>query len=128
MLNKYFLPFAAVLMALPIYLDRADASPVVAHNLANVASVSAMQPVAYRGRAAVGPRGGVAVRGPHGGVAVRGPRGGVAVRGGAYHVGHRYYGGVWYGTGRHYYGGRWWPYGVGSCWTPSPIGYVWTCG
>ena len=50
------------------------------------------------------------------------------VRGGAYRVGGRYYGGVWYGTGRRWYGGRWWPYGVGSCWSPSPIGYVWTCG
>ena len=119
---------AAALMALPIYLDRADASPVLAHNPGTVASASAVQSVAFRGRATVGPRGGVAVRGPRGGVAVRGPRGGVAVRGGAYRVGHRYYGGVWYGTGRRFYGGRWWPYGVGSCWTPSPIGYVWTCG
>jgi hypothetical protein len=83
---------------------------------------------AYRGRVAHGPRGGVAVVGPRGGVAVRGPRGGVAVRGGAYRVGGRYYGGIWYGTGRRWYGGRWWPYGVGSCWLSSPIGYVWVCG
>jgi hypothetical protein len=47
---------------------------------------------------------------------------------GRYRVGGRYYGGVWYGTGRRYYGGRWWPYGVGSCWRSSPIGYVWVCG
>jgi hypothetical protein len=72
-----------------------------------------------------GPRGGVVVRGPRG-VAVRGPHGGVAARG--YRVGGRYYGGIWYGTGRRYWRGRWWPYGVGSCWRPSPIGYVWVCG
>jgi hypothetical protein len=100
---------------------------------------------AYRGRS-VAVRGGygrgaVAVRGPHGGGAVaargyyggravvRGPNGGRAVVAGSrYRVGGRYYGGVWYGTGRRYYGGRWWPYGVGSCWRPSPIGYVWVCG
>src|SRR5690242_4339193 len=71
------------------------------------------------GVAARGPRGNVAVRGPRGRAAVRGPRGNVAVRGararaGAYRVGGRYYGGVWYGTGRRFWGGRWWPYGVGS--------------
>ncbi len=43
-------------------------------------------------------------------------------------VGGRYYGGVWYGTGRRFWRGRWWPYGVGSCWRASPIGYVWICG
>ena len=68
-----------------------------------------------------GPRGGVAVRGPHGGAAVVGPHGG-------YRVGQRYYGGVWYGTGRRYWQGRWWPYGVGTCWRASPIGFVWVCG
>ncbi len=47
---------------------------------------------------------------------------------GRYRVGGRYYGGVWYGTGRRFWGGRWWPYGVGSCWRASPIGYVWVCG
>jgi hypothetical protein len=47
---------------------------------------------------------------------------------GGYRVGGRYYGGVWYGPYRHWYGGRWWPYGVGSCWAPTPIGWVWTCG
>ncbi len=94
---------------------------------------------------AAGHRGGaVAVRGPHGGgaVAVHGARGGVVhggrvVGGGRYHggavvagrprVGGRYGGGVWYGTGRRYWGGRWWPYGVGSCWLMTDIGYVWTC-
>jgi hypothetical protein len=55
-------------------------------------------------------------------------RGGPVIRGGGYRVGRRYYGGIWYGHGRRFYGGRWWPYGVGSCWTLSPIGYVWTCG
>jgi hypothetical protein len=43
-------------------------------------------------------------------------------------VGQRYNGGIWYGTGRHYWHGRWYPYGVGSCWSPTPIGYVWICG
>jgi hypothetical protein len=85
-----------------------------------------------RGGAAVrGPRGGVAVRGPYGGAAVRGPYGGAAVRGpygGRAVVGRTYYGGVWYGTGRRYWNGRWWPYGVGTCWRASPIGYVWVCG
>jgi hypothetical protein len=89
------------------------------------------------GAAARGPRGGVAVRGPRGRAAVRGPRGNVAVRGGyrggvyrggARRVGGRYYGGTWYGTGRRYWRGRWWPYGVGSCWRSSPIGFVWVCG
>jgi hypothetical protein len=93
------------------------------------------------GAAARGPRGGVAVRGPRGRAAVRGPRGNVAVRGGyrggvyrggvrrgAYRVGGRYYGGTWYGTGRRYWRGRWWPYGVGSCWRSTPIGFVWVCG
>ena len=57
-----------------------------------------------------------------------GPNGGWATGGGGRYVhGGRYYGGVWYGTGRRYWNGRWWPYGVGSCWSPSPIGYVWVC-
>jgi hypothetical protein len=84
-----------------------------------------------RGGAAVrGPYGGAAVRGPYGGAAVRGPYGGAAVRGpyGGYRVGQPYYGGIWYGTGRRYWNGQWWPYGVGSCWRLSPIGYVWVCG
>jgi hypothetical protein len=43
-------------------------------------------------------------------------------------IGHRYHGGVWYGARRHYWRGRWYAYGVGSCWLPTPIGYVWVCG
>jgi hypothetical protein len=43
-------------------------------------------------------------------------------------VGHRYYGGYWYGPQRHYWRGRWYAYGVGSCWLPTPIGFVWVCG
>ena len=43
-------------------------------------------------------------------------------------VGHRYGGGVWYGPRRHYWNGRWYAYGVGSCWLPTPIGFVWVCG
>ena len=64
-----------------------------------------------------GPRGGEVYRGPRGGEAYRGPHGGgrawaiwggTAVRGqhGGYRVGHRFYGGVWYGTGRHWYRGH----------------------
>ena len=81
------------------------------------------------------------VRAYHGGAVNRGFYGGSAgihrgvgivghpvARGGAYRVGGRYHGGVWYGTGRHYWNGRWYPYGVGSCWLLSPIGYVWVCG
>jgi hypothetical protein len=43
-------------------------------------------------------------------------------------VGRRYYGGTWYGARRHYWNGRWYAYGVGSCWLPTEIGYVWVCG
>ena len=118
-------PMAVALMTIPLFLGHADAIPLVAHEISAPPNVT---PVYYRSGVARGPRGGVAVRGPRGGVAVRGPRGGVAVRGGGYRVGRRYYGGVWYGTGRRWYGGRWWPYGVGTCWRPSPIGYVWVCG
>jgi hypothetical protein len=64
--------------------------------------------------------------GGHGG-AHAAARGGPVARG-AYHVGGRYYGGIWYGHVRRWWGGRWWPYGVGSCWVPSPIGFVWVCG
>lgn len=73
-----------------------------------------------------GMRGGHVARGGRG---VRGGRvvGRGGVRGGPYRVGGRYYGGVWYGHARRWYGGRWWPYGVGSCWALSPIGYVWIC-
>jgi hypothetical protein len=114
------LPIAIALAVTPLCLGQARAIPAAAHGLAAPSNV---QPVAY----VRGPRGGAAVRGPRGGVAVRGPRGGVAVRG-PHRVGGRYYGGVWYGHVRRWYGGRWWPYGVGRCWAPSPIGYVWVCG
>jgi hypothetical protein len=42
-------------------------------------------------------------------------------------IGQRYYGGIWYGTGRRFWRGRWHSYGVGPCWRPSPIGFVWIC-
>ncbi len=29
--------------------------------------------------------------------------------------------------GRRWWHGRWYPYGVGSCWRPTPVGYVWIC-
>lgn len=83
----------------------------------------------YRGGAGVARRGGYGYRG-------YGYRGGAAYRGygvnraavARHRIGGRYYGGVWYGTGRRYWRGRWWPYGVGSCWRRSPVGYVWICG
>ena len=106
MLKKYLLPIAVALMMVPAYfVERADAVPVVPHALAAVAPASNVQPVYWR-------------RGYYGG------------RGyyGRWRVGGRYYGGVWYGSGRRWYGGRWWPYGVGTCWRMSPIGYVWVCG
>ncbi len=123
------LPIAIALAVTPLCLAEAQAVPTVAPGLATPSNV---QPARYvrgpRGGAAVrGPRGGAAVRGPRGGVAVRGPRGGVAV-GGPHRIGGRYYGGIWYGTGRRFWHGRWWPYGVGSCWRSSPIGFVWVCG
>jgi hypothetical protein len=43
-------------------------------------------------------------------------------------VGSSYHGGIWYGPRRHYWRGQWYAYGVGRCWMPSPIGYVWICG
>jgi len=86
--------------------------------------------VARGGRAAVGPRGGVAVRrggvavGPRGGAAVRrttvvGPRGNVAVRGGAV-VGGRgaAYRGRWVRPGNY-----WWPVG-GAIAAGAAIGMV----
>lgn len=96
----------------------ARAIPADPHLVGAIASSSNV----HLARAAVrGPRGGGAVVGPRG-AAVRGPRGGAAI------VGRPYYGGVWYGTGRRYWNGRWWPYGVGTCWRRSPIGFVWVCG
>jgi hypothetical protein len=43
-------------------------------------------------------------------------------------IGRSYHGGTWYGPRRHFWRGQWYAYGVGPCWLPSPIGYVWTCG
>jgi hypothetical protein len=139
------LPFAtAVIVAIADY-GVAHAVPIKPQPLSAVAPASDIQLAQeiYRGprggEAYRGPRGGEAYRGPRGGDAYRGPRGGAAVRGpyggtavvgphGGYRVGQRYYGGVWYGTGRRYWNGRWWPYGVGTCWRSSPIGFVWVCG
>ena len=75
MSKTYVFPIAVALMIVPIYLDRADAIPLVSRDLAAVAPSSNAEPVYYRA-AVRGPRGGVAVRGPRGAVAV-GPRGGV---------------------------------------------------
>jgi hypothetical protein len=120
------LPIAIALLIAPAYLNRADATPLAAHGLTAPASTTAAEPVYYRRGAVV--RGGV-YRGPRGGVVVHGGAyRGAVVRGGGYRVGGRYYGGTWYGTGRRFYGGRWWAYGVGRCWAPSPIGFVWVCG
>ena len=95
---------AVALLIVPLCFKPANATPLVAHGLAAPSNVQLVR--------------GVYVRGPRGGVYVRGP----------YRVGRRYYGGIWYGHVRRWYGGRWWPYGVGSCWAPSPIGFVWVCG
>ena len=128
--NIYVLSIAVALMFVPTYIERADAIPLMPHWLAVAAPPSGAQPVYYRG----GYRGGAYRGGAYRGGAYRGGvyRGGVyrggVYRGGPYRVGGRYYGGYWYGTGRRWYGGRWWPYGVGSCWLASPIGYVWVCG
>jgi len=137
MRSVWTLPFAiAVMVAIADY-GVAHAVPVKPQPLSAAAPVSDVQLAQYEvrhgprgGEAVRGPRGGVAVRGPHGGAAVVGPHGGAAVRGphGGYRVGQRYYGGIWYGTGRRYWNGRWWPYGVGTCWRASPIGFVWVCG
>jgi len=96
--------------------DPARAVPASPQQIGAAAATSDVQPtqVVVRGR--------VVVRGGGGRVVVRG-----GVRGGAYRVGGRYYGGVWYGARRHYWGGRWYPYGVGSCWRPTPVGFVWIC-
>lgn len=123
MFKTYLLPLAAALLITPACLAPAGATPPVANGLTAAAPAADAQPVYYRG--GHGPVGhGPVGRGPyvHGPV-VRGP-----VGRGVYHPGGRYYGGTWYGTGRHFYGGRWYPYGVGSCWLASPIGFVWVCG
>jgi hypothetical protein len=120
----YLLPIAFALMISPPNLGRANASPLIPHGLIAAPATDAQQ-VRRRGGAYVGRRGAV-VAGRRGAV-VAGRRG-VVVAGRRGVVGRRYYGGVWYGTGRRYWHGRWWPYGVGSCWRSSPIGYVWVCG
>jgi hypothetical protein len=79
------------------------------------------------------PRGPVVAPGPGGGPYGnrgfnRGFAGGPGPGPGGPVVGRHYHGGVWYGPGRHYWRGRWYAYGVGPCWTLSPIGYVWICG
>src|SRR6476660_4548612 len=28
----------------------------------------------------------------------------------------------------HWYHGHYWEYGVGPCWRPAPVGFVWICG
>jgi len=106
MFKFYMLSIAVALTVAPTYVERADANPLAPAGLTAAAPVSDVQPVYYRARGYY--------------------RGGY-YRGG-WRVGGRYYGGVWYGTGRRWYGGRWWPYGVGTCWRPSPVGYVWVCG
>ena len=128
MRSVWTLSFAIAAMLAITNYDAAHAASIKPQPLNALAPTSNIQLAQefYRG-----PRGGEAYRGPHGGVAVRGPYGGAAVRGpygGRAVVGRSYYGGVWYGTGRRYWNGRWWPYGVGTCWRASPIGYVWVCG
>jgi hypothetical protein len=109
MFKKYLLPIAVVLLIVPTFIEPAGAIPLTSLRLATAAPPSGAQPVYYyRGRGYY--------------------RGGPYRYGGAYRYGGRYYGGYWYGAGRRWYGGRWWPYGVGSCWRASPIGYVWVCG
>lgn len=121
MLRKWSFLFALVVMYALVDYGLAQAFPAKPNALAAAAPTSSdiqlARVVAGRGP---GGRGFVAGRGPGG-------RGFVAGRGG-YRVGGSYYGGTWYGTGRRFWGGRWWPYGVGSCWRSSPIGYVWVCG
>jgi hypothetical protein len=113
----YLLPIAAALLIAPATLARVQASPLMQHGLEAAVPESIAEVVRGGGGRGGGYRS-AAVRG--GGVAVRGGR--VAVRGGAYR------GGVGVGGGRRWYGGRWWPYGVGSCWSPTPAGYIWVCG
>ncbi len=132
----YALPFAAAIMFLITGSNLSYAVNIKPDHLSAIAPLSdtVLSRFARGGRAVAvrGRHGGgaVAVRGPRGGgrAVVRGPHGGgaVAVRG-PHRVGARYAGGVWYGTGRRYWHGRWWPYGVGSCWRSTDIGYVWVC-
>jgi hypothetical protein len=128
MRGLWTVPFAMAVLCLAADCPVARAVPVSAQPLGVAAQGSDVILAQDRGDR----RGGVGVRGPRDGVAVHGPRGNGAVRGpyrgGARVVGSRYYGGTWYGTGRRYWHGRWWPYGIGSCWRNSPIGFVWVCG
>ena len=32
------------------------------------------------------------------------------------------------GTLGTWYHGRYWDYGIGPCWRPTPVGFVWICG
>jgi hypothetical protein len=115
----YMLPIAAALLIAPATLARVQASPLIPHGLEAAIALSIAEPVrGGGGRGGGGFRGGGGYRG---GAAVYRGGGGAVVRRGAVGVGV-------VGTGRRWYGGRWWPYGVGSCWTPSPVGYVWVCG
>jgi hypothetical protein len=120
MRRYWHLPFALAVMFAVVDHNMAHAVPANPEGLQAAAPASDVQQVRFVAGRGPGGRGFVAGRGPAG-------RGFVA-GGGGYRVGGRYYGGVWYGTGRRYWGGRWWPYGVGSCWQASPIGYVWVCG
>ena len=63
MSKTYVFPIAVALVIVPIYLERADAIPLVSHDLAVVAPSSNAEPVYYR----------AAVRGPRGGVADAAP-------------------------------------------------------
>jgi hypothetical protein len=115
----YLLPVAAALLIAPLTVAQVKASPLIQHGLEAAVAPSIAEPVRGGGGRSGGGRGGM-----RGGAAVRG--GGVAVRGGVYR-GVAVRGGV-VGGGRRWYGGRWWPYGVGSCWSPIPGGFVWVCG
>ena len=148
-----FLSFAFCLAFAITDLDPVFAFPIAPQAFSTAGSPSATSTpdidlVRFGGRGGGGYRGFAGHRGAgvRGGYAYRsgarvahrgyGIRGGGMYRGygvhraavGRYRIGGRYYGGVWYGTGRRYWRGRWWPYGVGSCWRTSSIGYVWICG
>jgi hypothetical protein len=124
----YMLPIAAALLIAPATLVRVQASPLIPHGLEAAIPLSIAEPVRGGGGRGGGGRGGGGFRGGgayRGGAAVYRGGGAAVVRRGAVGVGVGV--GV-VGTGRRWYGGRWWPYGVGSCWLPSPGGYVWVCG
>jgi hypothetical protein len=139
MRKTWFFSIAAIFFAVAGGYDLVQALPMNPQVSAAAPGADSMAAVrgravagrGYHGRAVAvrGPRGAaVAVRGHRGAVvAARGARGVTVVAGRSYHVGRRYYGGVWYGAGRRFWRGRWWAYGVGSCWRSTPIGYVWVC-